>query len=172
MDTVADLVARIAYKARAQGDLPDPVPYQRVREAEGRLGFPLPPFLTALYTSVADGGFGPGTEVDIPGYDVGVLYPLETLVASYHENREPIPDAPFSEWPEGVVPMLNWGGFAEAGVDCLSAEATVLLYESDVDVADPAEAWKVDAPSLVLWWQRWLDGTRSVPTEVWHGRAR
>jgi hypothetical protein len=64
--------------------------------------------------------------------------------------------------------MLSWGCFAEAGVDCTSQDGTVLLYESDVEEVAPDEAWKVDAPSLAAWWQRWLDGTKTAPTEIWH----
>ena len=63
--------------------------------------------------------------------------------------------------------MLSWGGFADAAVDCLSPNGTVLLYESDVEVVAPDEAWKVEAPSLAAWWQAWLAGTSTTPTEFW-----
>ena len=168
MDDFDDLVARIAARARALGPLPDVVTALRLGRAERVLGFSLPPLLSALYTSVADGGFGPGTETEIPGYDVAVLHPLDRMVSLYQENRRPPPGAPFLPWPEGVLPMLSWGCFAEAGVDCTSQDGTVLLYESDVEEVAPDEAWKVDAPSLTAWWQRWLDGTKTAPTEIWH----
>jgi hypothetical protein len=37
-----------------------PVTEQAVAQAESELGFFLPPLLRALYTRVADGGYGPG----------------------------------------------------------------------------------------------------------------
>jgi hypothetical protein len=168
MDNVDDLISRIASQARAQGPLPDVVTPERLGRAERVLGFELPRLLAALYTSVADGGFGPGTESEIPGYNVAVLHPLDRMVNIYQENRRSHPDMPYLPWPEGVVPMLSWGGFAEAAIDCMSLDGTVLLYESDVEVVAPDRAWKVDAPSLSAWWQAWLDGTRTTPTDIWH----
>jgi hypothetical protein len=108
------------------------------------------------------------TESEIPGYNVAVLHPLDRMVSTYQENRRSYPDMPYLSWPEGVVPMLSWGGFAEAAIDCMSLDGTVLLYECDVEVVAPGRAWKVDAPSLSAWWQAWLDGTRTTPTGVWH----
>ncbi|TMC06892.1 MAG: SMI1/KNR4 family protein [Chloroflexi bacterium] len=168
MDHVDDLVSRIASKARAQGPLPDVVTLEQLGRAERILGFGLPRLLAALYTSVADGGFGPGTEIDIPEYNVAILHPLDRMVSMYHENRRSHPAMPYQPWPAGVVPMLNWGGFAEAAVDCMSQDGTVLLYEADVETVAPDRAWKVDARSLAAWWRAWLDGTRSKPTEIWH----
>lgn len=37
-----------------------PVTEQALAQAESEIGFPLPPLLRALYTRVADGGYGPG----------------------------------------------------------------------------------------------------------------
>jgi len=47
----------------------------------------------------------------------------------------------------------------------------VPLYESDVEVVAPDEAWKVDAPSLAARWPAWLGGATTAPTEIWHRRA-
>jgi hypothetical protein len=138
-----------------------------LREVEGELGFSLPSFLTALYTQVADGGFGPGLDVAIPGYSVGVLYPLDSMLQVYRENRQQEEGMPYPPWPDGVVPMLSWGGFAEAAVDCYSPGGTVLLYEADVDEAAPGQAWKIDAPSVEAWWKRWVENRREVPTVRW-----
>jgi hypothetical protein len=169
-DHIDELISRIAGKARAQGPLPGVVTPEQLIRAERTLELALPPLLAALYTSVADGGFGPGTEVEIPGYNVAVLHPLDRMVALYQENRHPDPGVPFRPWPRGVVPMLSWGGFGDAAVDCLSPDAPVLLYESDVELVAPERAWKVDAPSLAAWWEAWLDGRQSTPTEIWHPR--
>jgi hypothetical protein len=164
-----ELIGRIRAKAVAAGPVPAPASRDAVAELEDQLGLRLPGLLVRIYTEVADGGFGPGTDVSIPGYDVARLYPLRRLVEVYQDNRSSDP-APYAAWPAGVVPMLFWGCFAEAAIDCLDDQAPVLLHESDVEEVAPQEAWKVDAPSLAEWWQRWVDGTRPQPTTRWRPR--
>lgn len=44
---------------RDKHPLPAPLPAEAVERAEAALGFTLPPLLTALYTRIANGGFGP-----------------------------------------------------------------------------------------------------------------
>ncbi|HCT81134.1 MAG TPA: hypothetical protein DGT23_32105 [Micromonosporaceae bacterium] len=63
--------------------------------------------------------------------------------------------------------MLYWGCFGEAAVDCLSPAGTVLMHESDVDEVSPDQAWKVDAASLEVWWETWLAGETTTPTQIW-----
>src|SRR5262249_45558907 len=113
-----DLVTRVGRKARAQRQLPAVVSPEHVRLAETDLGFPLPPLLTALYLRVADGGFGPGSDVPIPGYDAAFIYPLAKAVDAHRRHRTPDPGVPYAPWPEGVLPLLFWGCFAEAAIDC------------------------------------------------------
>ena len=99
---------------------------------------------------------------------------LVARIAGRARARSPLADVVTREQlgrVERVVPMLSWGGFAEAAVDCTSRDGTVLLYESDVEVVAPDAAWKVDAPSLAAWWQAWLDGTTTTPTEIWRPRS-
>jgi hypothetical protein len=127
----------------------------------------LPGLLVRIYTEVADGGFGPGSDVPIPYYTAARLYPVQDLERVCRDNREVIPDAPWSPWPDGVVPMLYWGCFAEAAIDCLDDQTPVLLYESDVDEVNPDDAWKVDAPSLDQWWRRRVDGAPQKPPHLW-----
>jgi hypothetical protein len=164
-----DLVARIGAKARAEGDLPAVATASQVVAAEQSIGFPLPSFLVALYRRIADGGFGPGRAVGIPGYDGAVLYSIGRLVEVYHENSTPDPRTPFTPWPKGVVPMLYWGHFGEAAIDCLDPAAPVLLYESDVDTVTPTDAWKIDQPTIEQWWEAWVDGRLTTPTAPWPG---
>lgn len=89
MDETEQLLKQVAGRARSshQGryaaagkptePLPAPLDSAGPRRAEARLGFALPPLLAALYTRVADGGFGP---------EYGLL-PLERAVAEYASMR-------------------------------------------------------------------------------------
>ena len=161
------LLEQVAAKAKAEGDLPAVATLAQVAAAEESIGFALPRFLVELYQQVADGGFGPGRTVGIPGYNAAVLHSLSRLVEVYRDNTTLDPRTPYSPWPIGVVPMLNWGGFDESAIDCLDPAAPVLLYSSDVDVVSPDDAWKLDEPTVERWWQAWVDGQLTAPTAPW-----
>ncbi len=174
MDNLDRLVSRIRDKAaRTTAALPPPASLDSVRKAEARLGFPLPDLLAAIYTHVGDGGFGPGADVPIPGYNVARLYSLDRMVELYFQSHHPPAGSPFTPWPDGVVPMLNWGGFSEAAIDFLDKDAPVLRYDSDVDTVEPDSAWKVEAPDLATWWEHWLQDARREPVEsLWSVASR
>jgi hypothetical protein len=162
-----ELIRQIRAKAVAAGPLPPPASREMIKAVEGRLGLRLPGLLVSIYIEIADGGFGPGSDVPIAGYPAARLYSLQDLERAYRDNLEGVPGSPWSPWPDGVVPMLSWGCFAEAAIDCLDDQTPVLLYESDVDEVTPAQAWKVDAPSLDQWWWRWVNGVQQKPTQPW-----
>jgi hypothetical protein len=46
-----------------------------------------------------------------------------------------------------------------AAVDCRSPAGTVLLFEPNAGPEDWAEAWFLDADSLVRWLETWIAGT-------------
>lgn len=155
MDETEQLLKQVAGRARSshQGSyaatgtliaapLPAPLDTEDVRRAEAVLGFALPPLLGALYTRVADGGFGP---------EYGLL-PLERSVAVYTAMRESA-----WRWPEGVLPIADFGCAMQACVDCRSESAQVLLFEPNP--GDPDLAWYLDSPALADWLRGWLDGT-------------
>lgn len=167
MPEIDDLVSRVAGKARSQRELPSPVTAGQLRRAEDLLGFSLPPLLAALYREVANGGFGPGADVPIPGYHAALVYPLDRAVEVYHDNRVPDPHTPDRPWPDRVFPFLYWGDFAEAGIDCRTANGMVLMYESDVEQVAPDQAWKIQSLSLAAWCESWLAGDLPVATQVW-----
>ncbi|MEU6311321.1 SMI1/KNR4 family protein [Streptomyces sp. NPDC047014] len=122
--------------------LPAPLGAGEIARAEGIVGFPLPPLLARLYTQVGDGGFGP---------EQGLL-PLRRAVAVYRAQRES-----GWRWPEGVLPVADFGCAMYACVDCRSGTAQVLLF--DPNPGEPDLAWSVDTPSLAGWLRGWLDGT-------------
>ena len=60
-------------------------------------------------------------------------------------------------WPEGVLPILDWGCGMYAAVDCRSEAGTVLLFEPNP--GDPDAAWFVDSDSLAAWFEHYLADT-------------
>ncbi|MEU9233071.1 SMI1/KNR4 family protein [Streptomyces subrutilus] len=140
LEQVAD---RVRTSARGHGRaLPAPLGGEEIARAERILGFALPPLLAALHTRVGDGGFGPG-----PG-----LLPLGQAALTYEAKR-----ASGWRWPEGVLPIADFGCGMYACVDCRSENAQVLLF--DPNPGEPDLAWSIDAPALAGWLRGWLDGT-------------
>lgn len=152
--------ADTAAGARAAAPLPGAASPETLARAEADLGFALPPLLAGLYARVADGGFG-------PGYG---LRPLDEAVAEYRDLRKtssipapagaaegPGPGAADWRWPEGVLPIGDWGCAMLACVDCRSEGGPVLLFEPNAGIPD--HAWYEDAPSLAAWLHTWLAGS-------------
>ncbi|MEV7524966.1 SMI1/KNR4 family protein [Streptomyces sp. NPDC091371] len=137
------VAARSRNSARGHGK-PHPVPLGdgEIARAEGILGFALPPLLAALYARVGDGGFGPEQR----------FLPLRQVVAAYEARRES-----GWRWPEGVLPVADFGCGLDACVDSRSETAQVLLF--DPNPGEPELAWSMDTPSLADWLRGWLDGT-------------
>jgi hypothetical protein len=90
------------------------------------LGFKIHPFLTSLYLTVGNGGFGPG--YGIIGVSGGHESDLGTLARTYRQLQEG--SAYFGdEWSEGLLPFCGWGCNIFSCVDCLGDNATV--YQSE-----------------------------------------
>ncbi|WP_412543775.1 SMI1/KNR4 family protein [Longispora sp. K20-0274] len=150
MTDTAELVARLARRAEEDGDpVRPPLDPAELARAEEALGFALHPLLAAVYTRVGDGGFGPECHLlNLTG--------RFSAVDNYLGQRRELAGTDWA-WPEGVLPVLDWGCGMFACVDCRSDEGTVLLFEPNP--GDPDTAWFVDAPSLAGWFTRHLENT-------------
>ncbi|MFE1870843.1 SMI1/KNR4 family protein [Streptomyces sp. NPDC059496] len=141
LEQVADRVRNSARRYERRGKtLPGPLDTGEITRAEVILGFALPPLLASLYTRVGDGGFGPGQG----------LLPLRQAVLAHGERR-----SCGWHWPEGVLPVADFGCGTDACVDCRSETAQVLLF--DPNPGEPELAWSIDTPSLAGWLHGWLD---------------
>ncbi|WP_329614862.1 SMI1/KNR4 family protein [Streptomyces brevispora] len=159
MDDFDDVLERVAAKAAESERIQAPLTADVLIDAEKRLGFRLHPLLAALYQRVGNGGFGP---VD----SLLSLTPAPrsddewTVVEGYLDRIPPADADTWWSWPKGVVPILDWGCAMVAGVDCLSEDGTVLLFEPNaIRDQDLSGAWFVDACSLAEWLEVWLSGT-------------
>jgi hypothetical protein len=129
-----------------------PVSEQAMMNAEARLSFALPPLVRALYTQVADGGYGPGYGV------IQLAGNPYTLVES--RVRMEMETAPQWMWPEGLVELVHWGCHYFSGIDCLHPSCPVFFYDHDLAVGDAklSDCLFPEAASLVEWFSAWLDG--------------
>ena len=106
----------------SSGDPPslrEPASERSMRLAESRLRSQLPSFLRRIYSSVGNGGFGPGA--GLLGVEGGhTNEDGENLVESYERFRS-------GEWPVGLLPLFDLGGGAWAGVVLGAKEERVTL---------------------------------------------
>lgn len=107
--------------------------------AEAQVGFPLPALLHRLYTEVGNGGFGPGAGLvgvdgghpDADGRTIGALYA----------------DLRAQGWPEGLLPLCDWGCGAWATMDANGRIVTM-------DEAGPTRT----RFTLASWLEAWVSG--------------
>jgi len=132
--------------------LPPPLSDAEIVEAESRLGFRLPDLLRELYTSVADGGFGPS----------GGFLPLlrsqpgcESVVDLYEAFLVGDPEDTTGPWPARLLPIAHEGCAIRSCVDCSTPELRIVCHE-------PYVSRIPGCPSLERWLIEWI-----VAPELW-----
>lgn len=148
-----DLLQRIKAHAASEADeLPPVVKQAEIDEAQTRLGFQIPSLLAAVYREVGNGEFGPNDGLlRLSGGSDG-----NSMVDEYLARRASNVSSAWA-WPEGVLPILDWGCAMYACVDCRSKDNPVLLFEPNP--GEPDQAWYVDAPSLKEWFVHYVEDT-------------
>jgi SMI1/KNR4 family protein SUKH-1 len=137
-------------------------------ETEQKLGFPLPPTLRALYTEVANGGFGPQTGIrgalygyePYPNHDGTIVgyYPGKTLVGGQSslielQTLENVVLVPYGQWPRGLLQICDVGCCIEMCVGLDSRMYEVAASESDDFYWFSRTQW-----TLEEWLWRWVKG--------------
>jgi hypothetical protein len=142
----------LAVKTRISSTLA-PVSATDIAVAEARLGFPLPVLLRDLYQFVGNGRFGPGHGLlNLTDLDDGE----RSAIDQYLESRQECPNMPEWKWPEGVLPICDWGCNTLTCLDCLNSPYPVLTFEY---VEGPMElSFMKTRDSLESWLQDWLAG--------------
>jgi hypothetical protein len=156
-----------------------PASEKKLAATEAVLGFPLPHPLRALYTEVANGGFGPGVGIRgaLGGYGSSTGDPAGTIVSYYnfHRQQAQLVDLgayaehwkqletggrrdsylllPYLVWPEQLLSLEDLGCCQEVGLDCKTGN---LFCTAPTANNDEYIIWLV-APSLENYLERWLD---------------
>lgn len=168
-----------------------PATEAQLRRTDERLGFALPPDLRRLYAEIANGGheLGPvfsllGGEDGCPlhGYDVqgtvGAqvsrsdwrLHPRLEEVLLLHPGKRVVIDTP----PGGFF-LLGNPGESSLELDPFTGRLYTISSFADVPIDDPAavaedgdmpvqhlDGLRLVAPSLAVWFTRWLDDIHGV----------
>jgi hypothetical protein len=132
-----------------------PVTEAAVAQAESELGFPLPPLLRALYTRVADGGYGPGRGfLTFAGDEWSLVERAKSTCSAAEEVSDEL------WWPPRLVEVVSWGGHYMSCVDCSRPSCPVIFYDHDCNIEGALQADYLypEADSLEGWLWAWLDG--------------
>lgn len=140
-----------------------PVSDAAVVEAERRIGFPLPSLVRELYTSIADGGFGPSYGLlplltSLPDSSlVNQGQPqIESVTDLYVLFKMGDPEDASWVWPDRLLPILEWGCAIRSCVDCNSPALQVIRDE-------PYVSRTIEANCFEDWLQAWIKGR-----DLWH----
>jgi hypothetical protein len=165
-----ELIARIQHRAddpRTRTDTAhisvpprfSPATASALAQSERRLGFSLPPFLGEVYQRVGNGGFGPGYGlIGLPG---GFAHDEEKsiveLYQSYHVTSE---DDPTWQWPDGLVPICDWGCAIFSCVDCNKGSIITFDPAEQPEGAPMALAFAQSHPTVAAWFEDWVNGVK------------
>jgi hypothetical protein len=132
---------------------------------EAGLSLSLPSLLTALYTEIGNGGFGPG---DGNFQRDGILLPIThsptihrlCVVDFYLALREPDSTNSLWNWPFGLLPFCDWGCGIYACVNCVAENTPVIVYDSNHHISGQVNppALMPHTTSLAAWLRGWVQG--------------
>lgn len=129
----------------------------QIAAAESRLGFVLPELLRQIYTSVGNGGFGPG--YGLMGIEGGATddlgHTIEPLYEGYRKSR-PRRDSERG-WPEYLLPCCHAGCAIYFCIDCADPESPVQYFEPNLQGTGPFGCeLGLESETLEAWVQTWL----------------
>jgi hypothetical protein len=139
---------------------PPPATAKQVRGSERRLGFRLPAVVRQAFSSVANGGFGPG--YGLLGLEGGAGdHQGRTAVDSYVRWQSWNGEQGWY-WPERLLPICGWGCGICSCVNCeLGGGVRVVRYDPGLHDRGHRRGRMVfvdEGRSLVEWLRGWLDG--------------
>ena len=132
--------------------------------AERTLGYRIPPPVRFVYSNVANGGFGPGYGlVGIGGGMTGFM----NGTRRWHCEDEYVSQLQQDgfRWPEGVLPICDWGCAIFSCVDCSSPDARISRAFLDAMVDGLPDPIRPEGYGFVDWLVAWANGV-DLWTEV------
>lgn len=129
---------------------------------EQRIGGSLPTLWREIFTTIGNGGFGPG--YGIYGLITGAPDDQGQVALSLFESlRQPDPEDPRWHWPAELVPIAHWGCAIQSCIDVSGAAGRIVRFDPDGHGPDEGwdGAWWEEAPSSAEWWTAWLEGRLS-----------
>lgn len=163
-DIVALMRAKLRSRVTDQDDVISPSPAKptnkaRLAEDEAVLGFRLPADLKHLYCEIGNGGFGPGYGLiglsDGKPDDTG-----KTSIELYRLYKERDPEDRAWSWPNGLLPICNWGCAIYSCIDCLDPSFRMRVFDPNAHLAATTwdDAFFDECDSFSTWISDWCIG--------------
>lgn len=152
-----------------------PATDKALQDAEAAIGFRLPDLLRGIYTTVANGGSGPG--YGIVGTSGGAKLDGCTLETCYKNMVKLAKENPVWRWPLHLLPLANYGCGMWSCIDCEYQKLPMILWDpnnldAELEGADAQANWGNSFWDQGLpfrrWWEGWLAG-EEVPEPTWPG---
>ena len=136
-----------------------PATREQIEAAEVSLDFALPEFLCRVYTTIGNGGFGPGRGlIGVPGGATDEHG--NSIVDLYDSYAASSPDEDTWRWPDRLVPICHWGESVYSCVDCSAPEGAVISF--DLTEYEPGKDLKdlmvPQYESIESWLRAWAEG--------------
>jgi len=141
-----------------------PASPQTIADAEGVVGWPLPPLLRRMYLELGDGGFGPGYGL-LPLSTPAPGHRRETIADLWQAAHRTPGHHPWSTFPEPLLPICHWGCGIYSFVDCSSSDAQMWAVDPNGMPRDVNVVFHQDK-SLPDWLDRWVDGELYQTTSI------
>lgn len=136
-----------------------PATRAQIETVEVSLDFSLPEFLCRVYTTIANGGFGPGRGlIGVPGGATDEHG--NSIVDLYDSYASSNPDDDSWRWPDRLVPICHWGEAVYSCADCSDPDGAIVCF--DLTEYEPGRDLKdlmvPQQPSVEAWLRAWAEG--------------
>jgi hypothetical protein len=135
-----------------------PASEAEVASFEQQIGARLPALWREIFTTIGNGGFGPG--YGIYGLITGAPDDQGQVALRLFESfNQSDPEDPAWRWPGHLVPIAHWGCAVQSCIDVSTSDGRMVRFDPNDHGPDEGweGAWWEEAPSSVEWWTAWLD---------------
>lgn len=165
---MADLLARLHREVISRSTLAGrarpwpPASAAELATFERRIGATLPTLWREIFTTIGNGGFGPG--YGVYGLVTGAPDDQGQVALQLYETFNQLdPEDAGWLWPTTLIPIAHWGCAIQSCIDVSSPEGRMVRF--DPNDHGPEEGWEgawwEEASTSASWWSAWLEGRLS-----------